>query len=197
MQVAFKVSRNPSAAGGGWRSARGFLGLWLLGFSHRCRFLTLGFNFVVAAGGTLGWQRSGLSGSPPESLAHSLRRAELSWATQEPSLRRAARIRPETWAARAHETPTSGAQPTELYTDRATFFLLLQDSLPGAAFAPARADFGWPEVRQGCRKLGPGLVYVGVFPRRQSSRSLYPEPRPLELSFRMEGRKNDPQICRC
>lgn len=43
LRVAFKVSRNPSAAGGGWRSARGFLGLWLLRFSHRCRFLTLGF----------------------------------------------------------------------------------------------------------------------------------------------------------
>lgn len=63
LRVAFKVSRNPSAAGGGWRSARGFLGLWLLRFSHRCRFLTLGFNFVVAAGGILrggaqGWPRA-------------------------------------------------------------------------------------------------------------------------------------------
>lgn len=63
LRVAFKVSRNPSAAGGGWRSARGFLGLWLLGFSHRCRFLTLGFNFVVAAGGTLRGSAQGWAGA--------------------------------------------------------------------------------------------------------------------------------------
>lgn len=63
LRVAFKVSRNPSAAGGGWRSARGFLGLWLLRFSHRCRFLTLGFNFVVAAGGTLRGSAQGWAGA--------------------------------------------------------------------------------------------------------------------------------------
>ena len=41
-----------------------------------------------------------------------------------------------------------------------------------------------------------GLWVLEVSPRRQSSRSLYPEPRPLELSFRT-GTENDPQICRC
>lgn len=91
MRVAFKVSRNPSAAGGGWRSARGLLGLWLLRFSHRSRFLTLGFNFVVAARGTLRGSSQGWW-EPVRVPSLLTRRAGPGLATQESPLPRAQRL---------------------------------------------------------------------------------------------------------
>lgn len=73
MRVAFKVSRNPSAAGGGWQCTRGF---WGSGFSASLTaadFFTLGFNFVVAIRGTLrgcsqGWAGTGACPWPADPL---------------------------------------------------------------------------------------------------------------------------------
>lgn len=143
--MAFKVSRNPSAAGGGWQCTRGF---WGSGFSAS---LTAADFLLWAL--TLLWPseapcaaalRAGLE--PVRVPGQLTRWAGPGWATQEPPLPRAQRLR------RARDLGSPGSRGTniwcavsrELYPARATVLLLLlfPGSPPGADFAPARADFG-------------------------------------------------------
>lgn len=98
------------------------------------------------------------------------------WATQEPRLPRAQRLR------RAGDLASPGSRGTNIWCAVLLSqgqFLLLRGSPPGADFAPTRADFDEDAGNSGQAWLSA----LEVFPRMQPSRSLSLEPCPLELSF--------------